>query len=460
MLSARLKRRQGGMILAMLVLVLAILLALAAFALDLGRLYVLRTEMQNAADAAALAAAYELDAESDAIERARTAAIGMLEHNSHFARVKELLGEGVTLDFTFYCSIGREGDVDELCTGGPAPDDANKLLVASDDNDSEAHYVRVTLDPELDNNADNYGISFYFIPVLGLFGSDTYNEATLTATAVAGRHFYQCNYPPVMLCDPFEEMGGMEANVGVGQQILLMEQGEPMAPGAFAFLDLDLVTGGGAGDLSESMAQEKDLGCNPPMVLTKTGVNAQMVIRGVNTRFDEYGLPPFNGPSPWIDYPPAPVIVEYFDDEPTPDADNRIGSGEWDRAGYFAKYHGGTLPPDWATITRAETYLWENEAGGFNLPDDSDPSTDELPDVTHTANSVVDRRIWHMAVLSCEALELHGSDTLPVVEPDGFAKLFITKKATDTPNLQIWTEFMGWASQSDQDYHVVVQLYE
>ncbi len=65
-----------------------------------------------------------------------------------------------------------------------------------------------------------------------------------------------------------------------------------------------------------------------------------------------------------------------------------------------------------------------------------------------------------MAVLSCEALELHGSDTLPVVEPDGFAKLFITKKATDTPNLQIWTEFMGWASQSDQDYHVVVQLYE
>jgi Flp pilus assembly protein TadG len=47
--------RQRGAILVMTVLFLVILLGFAALALDLGRLYVLRTEMQNAADAAGVA---------------------------------------------------------------------------------------------------------------------------------------------------------------------------------------------------------------------------------------------------------------------------------------------------------------------------------------------------------------------------------------------------------------------
>ena len=76
-----------GAILVMAALILVILIGIAAFSLDLGRLYVLQTEMQNAVDAAVLSAAVELDGESGALDRARTAANQeMLNHLAHFSK--------------------------------------------------------------------------------------------------------------------------------------------------------------------------------------------------------------------------------------------------------------------------------------------------------------------------------------------------------------------------------------
>jgi len=49
------QHRQGGAIAIMFALSLVVLFACMGIALDLGRLYVVRTELQNAADAAALA---------------------------------------------------------------------------------------------------------------------------------------------------------------------------------------------------------------------------------------------------------------------------------------------------------------------------------------------------------------------------------------------------------------------
>ncbi|MEE8084984.1 MAG: pilus assembly protein TadG-related protein, partial [Alphaproteobacteria bacterium] len=55
-------------------LVSAVLIGFGALVVDLGRLFTLQTELQNAADVAALAGAAELDGQSDAITRARAAA--------------------------------------------------------------------------------------------------------------------------------------------------------------------------------------------------------------------------------------------------------------------------------------------------------------------------------------------------------------------------------------------------
>jgi len=453
----------------------------AALALDLGRLYVLRTEMQNAVDAAALAAAAELNAESDAIERARLAGKGLLESDSHFSNVKELLGIGLDetteIKFEFFCAIGNkfEQNIENLatiCTGEADPADSNKLIVPTDADDDQAHYVRITLNPILsDDGGARYGIDLFFIPILNALGIDTLRHIDLKATALAGRHFYNCRYPPVMLCDPLEGMGGMEKNLEPGQQILLKTQTGTWAPGIFAFLDLDLFTGGGAGDAMVAMADETDLGCTPPEVLPEPGGMTNKTAAGVNTRFDEYrfGLTP-------SDFKPAPNITNYggyddvaqsgigddgkrrwrdsrfdidFKDLDLSNPLNRIGDGDWDRVDYFNTNHPtGARPSDWATtITRKQVYDWEISSG--NIPFQP----------THTAG-IPERRVIHVAVLSCNALGVGPGEIFPIVDPDGFAKLFITERVEDPPDTNILVEYVGWATERDEDYHVVVQLYE
>lgn len=463
-------RRQSGLVIVMLALVMVILLGVAALALDLGRLYVLKSEMQNAADAAALAGAAELNATSDAMERAEMAAKGLLEHDSHFAKVKALLGDAVTIDITFYCSIGGAQDTGANCPSGvPDPDDANKIITASMDDDDQSFYIRVTLNPE-EGNEDRYGIDLYFLPVLSLLGIDTATHAVTRATALAGRHFYFCNYPPVMLCDPFEGTpGGMRENVDPGQQILLKSQSNTWAPGIFAFLDLDLFPAGGAGDAMEALADEGDMGCTPAIVRAEPGGMTNKTAAGINTRFDEYhfGLTP-------AEYPPAPNVTSYggyddvaqsapgedgkslWRDENLRDLDavdfddplSRIGNGVWDRDDYFTTYHTGTIrPPGWASMSRKEVYDWEISSG--NVP--VEPS--------HTPGDAR-RRVFFVAVLSCEAMGVNPSAAIPIREPDGFAELFITERVAGPPDTNVLVEYMGWASEDDANYHVTVQLYE
>lgn len=67
--------REGGAIILTFSLMLLFLIGFAAIAIDLGRLFVVRTELQTAADSCALAAAQELDGQSTAITRATSAGL-------------------------------------------------------------------------------------------------------------------------------------------------------------------------------------------------------------------------------------------------------------------------------------------------------------------------------------------------------------------------------------------------
>ena len=57
-------RRQRGVVSVIVALTLAVLIGCVGLALDLGKLYVARSELQNSADACALAAARDLTAVS------------------------------------------------------------------------------------------------------------------------------------------------------------------------------------------------------------------------------------------------------------------------------------------------------------------------------------------------------------------------------------------------------------
>jgi len=74
-------RRQLGAVAPATALSAAVLLGLLGIVVDLGRLYVVKTELQNAADACALAASLELDGNANALTRAENAGIAVATRN-------------------------------------------------------------------------------------------------------------------------------------------------------------------------------------------------------------------------------------------------------------------------------------------------------------------------------------------------------------------------------------------
>lgn len=476
------RERQKGAFLVMMAVLVVVLIGIAALAIDIGRAIALRAEMQNAVDAAALAAAVELDGKTGAQVRARAAARNALIHDSRYARIAELLGETSLPDaaFSFYCIIGSKNDVrpDEVdmsayCNGS---DIGGGFWAAAGDTDS--HYVRVHLDPGL--VPGRFEMDLIFLPVLGVFGIDTANDLALNATATAGRHFYECNYPPMIICDPFEGTGTTFKQAMVeGRGIVLREQGSGAAwvAGNFGFLK-PRDGGPGAGDLAVYLADADLMGCTPSAIETKTGEMAQKTKAAINTRFDEYPpqLPkvPIDDTDPVDDdydpdgydpgtdkytaWPPAPNIGEYPMDQSflliNGVIDDRFGTGDWDFDGYWAATHPGvTKPNGWSNATnrptRWDVYSYEATTAGLNP---AEP--------THTAGSV-ERRILHVAVASCAALGLKGSSEAVLLDPDGFARMFVIRKADDPNNkLNIYAEYLGWSMEQDAHYHVDIQLYQ
>jgi uncharacterized membrane protein len=79
---ARTRRSRDGFVLIATSIALTILLALAALGIDIGRMYVIRAELQSFTDAAALSAAIALDGTDSGLANARTGA-GRLATGPH-----------------------------------------------------------------------------------------------------------------------------------------------------------------------------------------------------------------------------------------------------------------------------------------------------------------------------------------------------------------------------------------
>lgn len=458
-------RRQRGAILIMTAIFVVVLIVVAALAMDIGRLVVLRSQLQNAADAAAIAAAVELDGEDGARERAMAAAREAIRHDKSFARIQDLLGTGGLPDeaFSFYCVIGAEYDVDPddvtnfgiYCNGA---DDGSGKYVAS--TDTESHYVRVDLDPA--KAAGHFKLDLFFLPVLKLFAPATATEAAVRAMAVAGKHSIQCNYPPMAICDPFEGKGKTFRNdMPVGTTIVLRDQGAGngnWAPGNAGFL-MNIAGETGADATSESLAFPDDDGCAARRVSSEPGQMTQKTTSAINTRFDMYDSH-FKA-NQWQNWPPAPNVYEYAGPASpvaVPGLDvARFRQPGWNYAAWqaaqIAMYGALTnAPPEWAANQPHmwDVYQWEI-ANNRIL---------KKPVNAHTPAGSAERRVFAVAVLSCQALGIKGRVTVPVNSPDGFAKVFIYRSAKGPSGAEIYGEYVGWYGPGEANYHVEVQLYE
>lgn len=115
------RNRQGGAFIVTVCLMLFFLLGFIGIALDFGRLFIVKTELQTATDACALAAAQELDRQPDALVRATNA--GLAAGNAN----------GVVMQSALWNGKGQ------LTADNLSFRDASHTLTVSP---ADAHYVR------------------------------------------------------------------------------------------------------------------------------------------------------------------------------------------------------------------------------------------------------------------------------------------------------------------------------
>ncbi|MCK5003101.1 MAG: Tad domain-containing protein [Gammaproteobacteria bacterium] len=515
-------QKMRGAILVMAAFLLVILIGIAAFALDLGRLYVLRTEMQNAVDAAVLSAAAELDGEADALVRAKTAADqAILGHLAHFSNQHALLEDLQATDFTFYSWIGSENDPSVSPCGVEAPE---KCDVTDAEN---ASYVQIKLNSDLTNN-ERYGIDLFFLPALSLVTTDPVaTTASTTVAALAGSHRSTvCKYPPMVICDPTEITG---TALTPGQMVVLKAQGPSGAwvPGGFGWL---VPTAGDLADdpfddgitqnnklLAHRLGSKYGQGCTDPVVTLNTGNKENWPRWGLNTRFGIYYKVDGNAGNQ-----SAPNIIDYPRDDEllvplTCDRDPGIKfGGSWDtmesecftvpdkqprqysRARYDLDFHatGPSVPDPTVVDTRYKYYQWELDnavTGGLavkppvtvppeitpnerDCPDgdegvncrilDGEPTAlNKLNDLVDT-NNVDERRVLFVATVACVANNIGPwNPVINLNEVDGkWMRFFMTEHVSNpSESVNIYAEFINEVDKDDKDdehFKKVIQLYE
>jgi Flp pilus assembly protein TadG len=247
-------KRERGSVLAMSALGMLTFLLATGMAVDLGHFYLVKSELQNAADAAALAGASALNSGTTGIAEATkraTAAMNTYEFNS----------KGVTVppaNVKFAVNLA-----------GPYMDAAS---AAGAGVVQKIRFVRVET-PDVPVQV------FFAAPVLG-------GSKNMRAMATAGMSLpitSVCDFLPVSVIDY-----GVPIQPGQTYTFRSAPSGT-VSPGNYQLL---AVAGSGGQDVRVGIASGVDA-CAAPgeeyAVDTKTGVTAGPVRVGINTRFDEYG---------------------------------------------------------------------------------------------------------------------------------------------------------------------------
>jgi Flp pilus assembly protein TadG len=282
-------RNADGAVAPTVALSLTALLAAGGIAFDYARMASMDTELQNAADQAALAAASQLDGESGACERAVAAARSMVANQTKMANDNGGLavtiadpgvcGADTTITFSASASIRFYQDIGKT---DPSDDDSN------------AKFVEVTVDPR--------EASYALTPIAAAFRS-----GDMAATAFAGLGEAICKTPPMMICNPNPGTPfDAEALKGVGIQVTGHGNNDcspgkdpgcntttaAWGPGDFGFLDV----GGTNSTLIKALAfKEIPVDCLQTDDQDVTTGNPQGVYSAINTRFDIYDFSAGNG---------------------------------------------------------------------------------------------------------------------------------------------------------------------
>lgn len=457
-LKRLLKNEHGGVAI-YTVFIAALAMGGGALAVDFGRVGVLRTQMQDRADAGAYAGATQLDGRAGAQTRATSLAVDAASQSSGIP------GDGATLGVA---------TVNFYSTLTPDP------VAAVDDSDSQ--FIEVIMTPK--------EVDFFLQPLAAILSPSVgANSLSITTRAVAEPSAYICNTPPLMMCDPGEADATQSLSLAanVGRQIVLKEPqagNNPAVPGNFGLLALPDGSSG-ASDIGDALAAEEPDDCYSLDVTTAPGSKTNQVKDGINARFDSASTTQ------------APNVINYPADLTVAADDSLImGDGDWNAADYWTDNHGGALPS--GVVTRYQAYLYEqgleyaangsltlyplpadlpvdyttvtpmaadlveaetpgNDSDGDGIADGDDPDYDGVP--TSVASNGAARRVVKVAVVQCLAEGVNGAGTFPT---DGnFVEVFLTQEVPDPPDAAIYGEMTKpLTPTNDPDFHANVRLVE
>jgi hypothetical protein len=488
-------RNEDAAIAPMYAIALFGLVGIAGVGWDYGRMMAMDTELQNAADQAALAAATQLDGGADAMIRARNAANTYLASaGSEWVNETRMSNDGsgrpiTSLTFRFYESYDSE-------------DDTFGTEITDDTEGADANIVQVIV-----NGREAF---FALTPVVGAISS-----GDITADAVAGVQESVCNVPPLMFCAPTGAAGFPSAeDVGKGVAMhMRANQSEAWAPGNFGFLDIEYVNVSPSNGNHLTGLMSEFLGCAGDEVESRTGSRTPE-LRALNTRFDIYGsgaprcesdgdfCPSQNTTKNW-------VVPQRFSGSATPEGPacatspnnpnwvsaastagttvpatstgfprdtstvDGFGNGQWSGANYMAAHHPGSAISDVPdldgnlAISRYEVYQWElgdmanrlvkprkvgyNSTLGNNGRYSGDaycayPQPVSSTPVVPTSN-IKDRRVITVAAVDCSGLNGHAP-----VNILRWVDLFLVQPADDTAaDKSFYGEIIGEAEPPGAD---------
>mgnify|MGYP001574497297 CR=1 FL=1 len=486
-LLSQLAKSQNAAVAPTVALSLFGLIAVGGIAFDYARMATMDTELQAAADQAALAAASQLDGKTGTCERAARAAVNLVANNTLFANEA---GGNISITVPLEITCDATGNVKFW---------QNKTKTTAATTDANAKFVEVAV-----NNRQAF---FALTPIVAALSS-----GSLGATAFAGLGSAICKVPPLMICNP-NPGTPFDANskVGFGVQVVAHKSGT-WSPGNFGFMDVGQ-TNNGAPDLLAAMAyQDAALNCLSVGSNDVDPGNTEPAIDAANTRFDIYNFGGGSGSTlgqcfsgscpaaanvtkdlvrpnnasgnnacklhnsgwqlPSKQFSPRPhqpsdatTPLAPFDADGLIDAmglprDNchyssygqactgaRIGDGKWARQDYFNKYHSGNFPPNASTITRYQTYRWE--IANANMPVNANAGGTLREQGTPVCSSGVldtsrDRRVFSVAIVdNCASL---SGGSVPA-QVGKWVDMFFVEPAFDRGNgidaKQIYLEIIG-----------------
>lgn len=290
---------EGGAALVWVTVMILVIFGFAALAIDGARYQNLESNLQQIADAAALAGAKKLDGSDQAIENARSDAINFLKNNlpRNWSDVKlssEIANPGVPqpqiVDVKFYSAVPGAG-----------------VTALRDDQDKDASFIQVT--------TYDRGFTTTFANAIG--AADT---AYSKASAVAKVGYSICRPIQSFLCNPFEasqaasEKGRAanftSPNVNPGDMFMLGD-GSGGSPGSWGFISpLNSPSAPSRDEWQTFWAAQSPAECTPAQVGMQgpyVGTGASIGDKsepGMNVRFDN----PVSG----IDSTRAPVVTDGY----------------------------------------------------------------------------------------------------------------------------------------------------